>query len=71
MNPTRLTNSVGWAVICFLVLPIAIVFPVSLTDKRYLSLPEDGVSLKHYANLFGSAEWLGSSTIDALFASLG
>ena len=60
MNPTRLTNSVGWAVICFLVLPITIVFPVSLTDKRYLSLPEDGVSLKHYANLFGSVEWLGS-----------
>jgi len=60
MNPTRLTNSVGWAVVCFLVLPITIVFPVSLTDKRYLSLPEDGVSLKHYANLFGSAEWLGS-----------
>jgi putative spermidine/putrescine transport system permease protein len=60
MNPGRLTNSVGWAVICFLVLPITIVFPVSLTDKRYLSLPEDGISLKHYANLFGSAEWLGS-----------
>jgi putative spermidine/putrescine transport system permease protein len=60
MNPGRLTNSVGWAVICFLVLPITIVFPVSLTDKRYLSLPEEGVSLKHYANLFGSAEWLGS-----------
>jgi len=60
MNPTRLTNSVGWMVICFLVLPITIVFPVSLTDKRYLSLPEDGISFKHYANLFGSAEWLGS-----------
>lgn len=60
MNPGRLTNSIGWAVICFLVLPITIVFPVSLTEKRYLSLPEDGVSLKHYANLFGSAEWLGS-----------
>jgi putative spermidine/putrescine transport system permease protein len=60
MNPTRLTNSVGWAVICFLVLPITIAFPVSLTDKRYLSLPEDGISFKHYANLFASAEWLGS-----------
>jgi putative spermidine/putrescine transport system permease protein len=60
VSPTRLTNSVGWAVICFLVLPITIVFPVSLTDKRYLSLPEDGVSLKHYVNLFTSAEWLGS-----------
>ena len=60
MNPTRLTNSVGWAVICFLVLPITIVFPVSLTDKRYLSLPEEGISIKHYVNLFTSTEWLGS-----------
>jgi putative spermidine/putrescine transport system permease protein len=60
MNPTRLTNSVGWLVICFLVLPITIVFPVSLTDKRYLSLPQDGISFAHYANLFTSAEWLGS-----------
>jgi len=60
MNPTRLTRSLGWLVICFLVLPITIVFPVSLTDKRYLSLPEDSVSLKHYANLLSSAEWLGS-----------
>ena len=60
MNPTRLTNSVGWAVICFLVLPITIVFPVSLTDKRYLSLPEEGISFKHYVNLFTSTEWLGS-----------
>jgi putative spermidine/putrescine transport system permease protein len=60
MNPTRLTNSVGWAVICFLVLPITVVFPVSLTDKRYLSLPEEGISFKHYVNLFTSAEWLGS-----------
>jgi putative spermidine/putrescine transport system permease protein len=60
MNPTRLTNSVGWAVICFLVLPITIVFPVSLTDKRYLSLPEGGISFKHYVNLFTSTEWLGS-----------
>lgn len=60
MNPTRLTNSVGWLVICFLVLPITIVFPVSLTDKRYLSLPEEAISFRHYANLFGSAEWLGS-----------
>ena len=60
MNPTRLTRSVGWAVICFLVLPITIVFPVSMTDKRYLSLPEESISFKHYVNLFTSTEWLGS-----------
>jgi putative spermidine/putrescine transport system permease protein len=55
-----LTRSTAWAVICFLLLPITIVFPVSLTDQRYLSLPQDGLSLQHYANLFTSAAWLGS-----------
>jgi putative spermidine/putrescine transport system permease protein len=60
MQPSRIVRSLGWAVICFLVLPITVIFPVSLTDRRYLSLPQDGISLEHYRNLFSSAEWLGS-----------
>ena len=36
---------------CYLVLPITIVLPVSVTDRRYLSLPETGISFRHYANL--------------------
>jgi putative spermidine/putrescine transport system permease protein len=60
LRPSGMTRSLGWAVICFLVLPITVVFPVSLTDKRYLSLPEDGISFAHYANLFASKEWLTS-----------
>ena len=60
VRPTGPTRSLGWLVICFLVLPITIVFPVSLTDRRYLSLPQDAISFEHYANLFGSREWLGS-----------
>ncbi len=54
IRPAGPTRSLGWAVICFLVLPITIVFPVSLTDRRYLSLPQDAFSFEHYANLFGS-----------------
>jgi putative spermidine/putrescine transport system permease protein len=59
-RPGLPTRSLAWAVICFLVLPITIVLPVSLTDKRYLSLPEDGISFEHYANLFTSQAWLSS-----------
>jgi len=60
IRPTGMTRSLGWAVICFLVLPITIVFPVSLTDRRYLSLPQDAISFEHYANLFTSRDWLTS-----------
>lgn len=50
----------AWTAILFLLLPITIVLPVSLTDRRYLSLPVDGLSLQHYAHLFTSAAWLSS-----------
>ncbi|WP_230533984.1 ABC transporter permease [Microvirga roseola] len=47
-------------IICFLVLPITVVFAVSVTDKHYLSLPSEGVSFQYYTNLLTSREWLGS-----------
>lgn len=59
-EPARLTKSLAWAAICFLVLPITVIFPVSLTDRRYLSLPQDGISFEHYANLFSNPQWLTS-----------
>jgi putative spermidine/putrescine transport system permease protein len=50
----------AWAIVCFLVLPVLIVLPIAVTDRRYLSLPQDGISFQHFANLFTSAAWLGS-----------
>ena len=41
-----LARAGAWTVVCFLVLPLTIVFPVALTDRRYLSLPQDGLSLR-------------------------
>ncbi len=43
--PSRGTLTANLAVLCFLVLPIIVVLPVSLTDRRYLSLPEHGHQL--------------------------
>ena len=57
VGPTRYG---AWIAICFLLLPVTIIFPVAFTDKRYLSLPKDGMSLQHFANLFSSDVWLGS-----------
>ncbi|WP_439552743.1 ABC transporter permease [Falsiroseomonas sp.] len=59
-RPGRWTVAAAWVVAIYLVLPISIVIPVSLTDQRFLSLPQDGLSLRHYATVLGSAAWLGS-----------
>jgi putative spermidine/putrescine transport system permease protein len=60
LQPGRSVRTLGWTVICFLVLPILVIFPVSVTDQRFLSMPQQGISLQHYANLFTSPEWLSS-----------
>jgi putative spermidine/putrescine transport system permease protein len=59
-NISVMTRSMAWAIICFLVLPITVVFAVSVTDRHYLSLPSEGISFQYYANLLSSREWLGS-----------
>jgi len=56
-RPVRWT---AWGIVVFLVLPMTVVIPISLTDHRYLSLPEERLSLEHFQNLFTSAAWLSS-----------
>jgi putative spermidine/putrescine transport system permease protein len=54
------TKAWAWLIVCFLILPVTIIIPVSLTDRPYLSLPEHGISFRYYVKLFTSAEWLSS-----------
>ncbi len=56
----RLTVFGAWIAVLFLVLPITIVLPVSLTPERYLSLPNGALSLRHYQSLVSDAVWLRS-----------
>jgi putative spermidine/putrescine transport system permease protein len=67
-RPGRFTIAASWAVVFYLVLPIGIIIPVSMTDQRFLSLPQEALSLRHYATVFGSAEWLGSIAQSAAIA---
>lgn len=53
-------RGLAWATALYLVLPILIVVPVALTDQRFLSLPQDGISLQHFRTVLSSPEWLGS-----------
>lgn len=51
-------NTGAWLVLAFLVLPLLVVVPVSLTDTSYIGLPKEHLSLQHYEAYFTSPEWL-------------
>ena len=50
----------AWVLLLFLVTPALIAIPVSLTPKRFLSMPKDELSLRHFQKLFTSEELLTS-----------
>ena len=50
----------AWMGAAYLVLPMLVIFPVSMTDKRYLSMPSlDALSFRHYETLLEPV-WLSS-----------
>ncbi|NKE47816.1 ABC transporter permease [Roseomonas frigidaquae] len=59
-QPGLFARGSAWVVAMYLLLPISIIIPVSMTDQRFLSLPKEALSLQHYATVLNSPEWLGS-----------
>jgi len=57
-----------WIVLLFLILPVTIVVPVSFTPERYLSLPGQDWSTRHYEALVTDPDWL-QSVIDSLIVA--
>lgn len=55
-----LAKTIGWLGALFLLLPSFVIIPVSFTTHHYLSLPDEGLSLQHYRNLFSNPLWLGA-----------
>ena len=51
----------GSAVLLFLLLPIAIVVPLSFSSGTYLAFPPPGWSTRWYHAFFTSAEWTGAA----------
>lgn len=61
-SPLQILFGTGsWLILAFLVLPILVVIPVSLTDTSFIGLPREHLSLRHYESFLGSPEWLWSS----------
>ena len=55
-----LALALAWFVAIYLVAPLVMVVPISFTDRRFLSMPQDGLSLQHYANILNNPVWLSS-----------
>ncbi|MBN8940191.1 MAG: ABC transporter permease [Rhizobiales bacterium] len=60
----------GWLGLLFLLAPLAVVFPVSLTPERYLSMPTTGISFQHYAKLITDLRWSHSILTSLAIAAL-
>lgn len=56
--PFVLLTFVGVSVLIYLVLPIFIVVPMSFSASRFLSFPPPSLSVRWYAEYFGSPEWI-------------
>jgi putative spermidine/putrescine transport system permease protein len=52
-------------ILLFLVLPLFIVLPISLSSSKYLEFPPRGFSLQWYKNFFGTKEWV-MATLNSL-----
>jgi putative spermidine/putrescine transport system permease protein len=50
-------------VLLFLVLPVLIVFPLSLSSGSYMSFPPPGLSLRWYVSFFSSRSWVDSGLV--------
>jgi putative spermidine/putrescine transport system permease protein len=60
----------AWSLLGFLVLPLLVIVPVSLTDRPYLSLPEHALSLRHYEAFFTNPVWVASSVQSLIIAAI-
>jgi putative spermidine/putrescine transport system permease protein len=67
--PFAITACLAWTAVLFLALPMLVVFPVSLTPERYLSLPHGAISARHYLALINDPSWINSILHSVIVAS--
>ncbi len=60
LQPSGLIAACAWMVLSFLALPAFAVIPVSLTDTRYLAMPQEELSLQHWKAFLASHERFAS-----------
>jgi putative spermidine/putrescine transport system permease protein len=67
-NPLR--RAIAWLILIFLLAPVIVVFPVAVTDNRYLSFPSHGISSQYFRKLVTDPDWLASAARSMAVASV-
>ncbi|WP_248927945.1 ABC transporter permease [Paenibacillus hamazuiensis] len=57
MGSSKTMTAIGWAILLFIVVPVAVVIPISLTDTGYMAFPQHGLSFQWYEKLMRRREW--------------
>ena len=57
-----------YTAVLFLLSPLFAIVPFSFTDKRYLSMPSGGLSLRHYSEILTNEIWQGGILTSILIA---
>ena len=57
LRPGLLATTLAALIAVFLMMPLIAVIPVSFTPTRYLAVPEDVWSLRHYQSLIDNPAW--------------
>ncbi len=57
----RVIQVFGWTVIAFILVPILILFPLSLSGALFLEFPPSSLSLRWYANYFSRRDWVAAT----------
>lgn len=59
-----------YAAVLFLLMPLFAIVPFSFTEKRYLSMPTDGLSLRHYHEILVNEVWQGGIVTSIVIAAI-
>ncbi|MEP3326223.1 MAG: ABC transporter permease [Nitratireductor sp.] len=71
LNPRRLMlNAYVYAVLFFILAPIAVILPMAFSEPDYLTFPPEGFTLGWFGEFFGNARWMAAAVFSLKIAVL-
>lgn len=65
-----LLNAYVYAVLIFILLPILIILPMSVSESNYLAFPPEGFTLRWFEQYFGDRRWMEATWFSIRIATL-
>ena len=76
-SPATISNTFAVTVLVFLILPVIIVIPMSISDTNFLRFPPDGFTWRWYVDIFTNPNWtrpalfsMRTASVTAIFSTI-